>query len=125
MSIVPLCESWFDPGSKVHALKITAIICNKFLRRYNNNLHHFTKLIENPNLTKEDLCYNDDELGDNPIMISAKLRHKDLVSSILRSSKFQNVDNNEFLADLIHTKNASGQTLLAMVALQGTMSPQF
>ena len=91
---------------------------------YNNSLFHFTKLIENPNLTKDDLCYNDDELADNPIMIAAKLRHKDLVSSILRSNRFQNTDNNEFLADLIHTKNQSGQTLLAMVALQGNFFDQ-
>ena len=88
---------------------------------YNNSLNHFSMLIENPNLTKEDLCYKDDELGDNPIMIAAKLRHKDLVSSILRSNRFTNSDNNDFLGQLIHTRNNAGQTLLAMVALQGKL----
>ena len=88
---------------------------------YNNCLNHFAKIIENPNLTKDDLCYNDDVVGDNPIMIAAKLRHKDLVSSILRSNKFQLTDNNEFLAELVHTRNAANQTLLAMVALQGIL----
>jgi len=90
---------------------------------YNNCLTHFTRIIENPNLAKDDLCYKDEEgglgLGDNPIMIAAKLRHKDLVSSILRSPKFHIPENNEFLADLVHTRNDAGQTLLAMVALQG------
>jgi len=52
-------------------------------------------------------------------MIAAKLRHKDLVSSVLRSTRFDGNDDMDFLAELIHSRNASGQTLLAMVALQG------
>ena len=51
-------------------------------------------------------------------MIAAKLRHKDLVSSILRSNKFENSDE-ELLGQLIHSKNKSGDTLLHTVALQG------
>ena len=62
---------------------------------------------------------SDDETGDNPIMIAAKLRHKDLVSSVLRSNRFDGSDDIDFLGELIHSRNASGQTLLAMVALQG------
>lgn len=61
----------------------------------------------------------DDETGDNPIMIAAKLRHKDLVSSVLRSNRFDGSDDIDFLGELIHSRNGSGQTLLAMVALQG------
>ncbi len=56
-------------------------------------------------------------LGDNPIMIAAKLRHKDLVSSILRSPKFDS--DMEFRDNLIHFKNKDGATLLHTVALQG------
>ena len=86
-----------------------------------NNLVHFTKIIENPNVTEEDVQFKDDsKCGDNPIMIAAKLRHKDLVSSVLRSTRFQTNEGNDFLSDLIHTRNNNGQTLLAMVALQGT-----
>jgi hypothetical protein len=62
---------------------------------------------------------SDDETGDNPIMLAAKLRHKDLVSSVLRSNRFDGTDDMDFLAELIHSRNATGQTLLAMVALQG------
>ena len=61
----------------------------------------------------------DEDTGDNPIMIAAKLRHKDLVSSVLRSTRFDGSDDMDFLAELIHSRNNSGQTLLAMVALQG------
>ena len=53
-------------------------------------------------------------------MIAAKLRHKDLVSSILRSNKFENSDE-ELLGQLIHSKNKSGDTLLHTVALQGIL----
>ena len=52
-------------------------------------------------------------------MIAAKLRHKDLVCSILRSVKFEEGTNPEFLNKLIHMRNNAGDTLLAMVALQG------
>ncbi len=55
-------------------------------------------------------------------MIAAKLRHKDLVSSVLRSTRFDGSDDIDFLAELVHSRNASGQTLLAMVALQGKNS---
>jgi len=65
------------------------------------------------------IFFLDDKTGDNPIMIAAKLRHKDLVSSVLRSTRFDGNDDMDFLAELIHSRNASGQTLLAMVALQG------
>lgn len=85
---------------------------------HNNNLAHFTKIVENPGITEADLCYPEEATGNNPIVIAAKLRHKDLVSSILRSNKFEGSDN-QFLADLIHSRNLSGDTLLHTVALQG------
>ena len=73
-------------------------------------------------MTEKDLCYAEETSGNNPIMIAAKLRHKDLVSSILRSNKFERSDNNfdnGFLDNLIHCRNNSGDTLLHTVALQG------
>ena len=51
-------------------------------------------------------------------MIAAKLRHKDLVSDVLRCSKLVNT-NSDYLQTFIHSRNKSGQTLLHMVALQG------
>lgn len=90
-----------------------------------NNLTHFSKIIENPAVTETDLCYPEEKTGNNPIMIAAKLRHKDLVSSILRSNKFEGCENS-FLESIIHYRNASGDTLLHTVALQGKkrkMSP--
>ena len=51
-------------------------------------------------------------------MIAAKLRHKDLVSDVLRSSKFVNTEPT-YLEQFIHSRNKYGQTLLHMVALQG------
>lgn len=86
---------------------------------YVNNVDHFSRIIENPHVTEEDVQYRDEKSGDNPIMIAAKLRHKDLVSSVLRSPKFQTSEGCQFLSDLIHERNFSDQTLLAMVALQG------
>ena len=90
---------------------------------YYNNIFHFTKVIESPSLTGEHLCYTEgDKVGDNPIMIAAKLRHKDLVCALLRSNKFQEgcqEENRAVLNDLIHMRNKAGDTLLAMVALQG------
>ena len=59
-----------------------------------------------------------DDSGDNPVMIAAKLRHKDLVSDVLRCSKFVNTDST-FLDTFIHSRNQYDQTLLHMVALQG------
>ena len=56
--------------------------------------------------------------GDNPVMIAAKLRHKDLVSDVLRCSKLINTDS-RYLETFIHSRNKSDQTLLHMVALQG------
>ena len=56
--------------------------------------------------------------GDNPVMIAAKLRHKDLVSDVLRSSRFEQADDNLFLETFIHSKNKYNQTLLHMVAIQ-------
>lgn len=84
---------------------------------YVNNLTHFSKIIENPNVTEKDLCYAEEKSGNNPIVIAAKLRHKDLVSSILRSNKFEGSDN-AFLETLIHFRNKNGDTLLHTVALQ-------
>ena len=97
---------------------------------YYNNIFHFTKIIESPGLTGENLCYVEgDNLGDNPIMIAAKLRHKDLVCAMLRSNKFQEgcvEENKAVLNELIHMRNKGntstgepGDSLLAMVALQG------
>ena len=61
-----------------------------------------------------------------------RLRHKDLVSSVLRCHRFManseivgasgtgNDGRNEvLLKELIHAKNNQGQTLLSMIALQG------
>ena len=86
-----------------------------------NNKAHFNKLINHPNITKEDVFeYTDGSVsGDNPIMIAAKLRHKELVSSVLRSHKFDTKDDNDFLDELVHMRNKEDQTLLAMIALQG------
>ena len=42
---------------------------------YINNSLHFSKIIENPNVTEEDVGYTDDDSGgDNPIMIAARYR---------------------------------------------------
>ena len=86
---------------------------------YINNLTHFSKIIENPNVTEKDLCYEEEKSGNNPIMIAAKLRHKDLVSSILRSNKFDGSTDNDMLTLLIHFKNHNQDSLLHTVALQG------
>ena len=90
---------------------------------YYNNNYHFAKILGSSSLLPEHLCYiGDDKFGDNPIMIAARLRHKDLVCSILRSNKFQegsSVENIEFLKELLHMRNYAGDTLLSMVALQG------
>ena len=83
----------------------------------------FPLIIGPANFSHHSLCLSDDKTGDNPIMIAAKLRHKDLVSSVLRSSRFDGSDDIDFLSELIHSRNASGQTLLAMVALQGRTRP--
>ena len=86
-----------------------------------NNLIHFSKIIENPNVTEKDLCYSEEQTGNNPIMIAAKLRHKDLVSSILRSNKFDGNCDNTFLDQLIHSRNHNNDSLLHTVALQGKL----
>jgi hypothetical protein len=86
---------------------------------YVNNQAHFCKIVENPNLTEEDMLYSCETTGDNPIMIAAKMRHKDLVSAVLRSPKFLNNECSDLLRNVIHSRNLSGQTLLSMVALQG------
>jgi len=52
------------------------------------------------------------------VMIAAKLRHKDLVSEVLRSQKFTRVDHH-VLENFIHSRNKYDQSLLHMVALQG------
>ena len=36
-------------------------------------------------MTEKDLCYEEDKSGNNPIMIAAKLRNKDLVKNELRT----------------------------------------
>jgi len=51
-------------------------------------------------------------------MIAAKLRHKDLVSDVLRSSKVSSLEPS-FQEMFIHSRNKSDQTLLHMVTLQG------
>ncbi|CAB4066236.1 ALDH5A1 [Lepeophtheirus salmonis] len=85
-----------------------------------NNLTHWTKILENPELTFDDLKYSEgDDMADNALMIAAKLRHKDLVSAVLRSNRLSEECNTLILSELIHLRNCSGQTLLAMVALQG------
>ncbi|TRY68445.1 hypothetical protein TCAL_06832 [Tigriopus californicus] len=85
-----------------------------------NNLVHFTQIVDNPNLTEEDVQYPDQSHGDNPLMIAAKLRHKDLISASLRSTKFTTGgEDNAFLREVMHMRNKNQQTLLAMVALQG------
>jgi len=93
---------------------------------YVNNQAHFCKIVENPNLSEEDMLYRCETTGDNPIMIAAKMRHKDLVSAVLRSPRFLNANgdsssagNVDLLRNVIHSRNYSGQSLLAMVALQG------
>jgi len=83
-----------------------------------NNIDHFKMVLESVSCTEEDLLYTDVETGDNPVMIAAKLRHKDLVSDVLRSQKFVKMDP-PFLENFIHSRNKYDQTLLHMVALQG------
>merc|ERR550534_773541 len=83
-----------------------------------NNVEHFKMVLESVSCTEEDLLFTDAETGDNPVMIAAKLRHKDLVSDVLRSSKVTGTDTS-FLETFIHSRNKSDQTLLHMVALQG------
>ena len=80
---------------------------------------HFGNIIENPEATIADLCYPEDETGDNPIMIAAKLRHKDVLNSVLRSPKFDENCDRSILEHLIHYQNDHNQTLLHTVALQG------
>jgi len=83
-----------------------------------NNAEHFKMVLESVSCSEEDLLYVDPETGDNPVMIAAKLRHKDLVSDVLRCSKLVQTDS-AYLQRFIHSRNKSGQTLLHMVALQG------
>ena len=87
---------------------------------YVNNALHFGTIIENPDVTMADLCYPEDETEDSPIMIAAKLRHKDVLNAFLRSNKFdhENCDT-EILEQVIHYRNKLGQSLLHAVALQG------
>ncbi len=89
---------------------------------YVDNRAHFFKIVENPNLSEDDVQYRCDKTGDSPVMIAAKLRHKDLVSSVMRSPKFLNADGSDLLRNVIHARNNTGQTLLAMVALQGKLN---
>jgi len=83
-----------------------------------NNIEHFKMVLESVSCTEDDLLYTDVETGDNPVMIAAKLRHKDLVSDVLRSQKFMRMEP-PFLENFIHSRNKYDQTLLHMVALQG------
>ena len=73
-------------------------------------------------MTVKDLCYSEEQTGNNPIMIAAKLRHKDLVSSILRSNKFDGGSDNDFLEQLIHSRNNNNDSLLHTVALRGKIT---
>jgi hypothetical protein len=84
-----------------------------------NNIAHFKMVMESVSCTDEDLNYQDPETGDNPVMIAAKLRHKDLVSDVLRSARFSKTDDSDFLERFIHSRNNYDQTLLHMVAIQG------
>ncbi|XP_023333011.1 uncharacterized protein LOC111704873 [Eurytemora carolleeae] len=84
-----------------------------------NNIAHFKMVMESVSCTDEDLNYQDPETGDNPVMIAAKLRHKDLVSDVLRSARFSKTDDSNFLERFIHSRNKYDQTLLHMVAIQG------
>ena len=88
---------------------------------YANNAQHFGSIIDNPDLSEDDLLYREEETGDSPIMIAAKLRHKDVLNAFLRSNKFdhENCDETDFLDKVIHYKNNQNQTLLHAVALQG------
>ena len=85
---------------------------------YVNNMFHFKKIIEHENLSEADLNYQEKETGNNPLMIAAKMRHKDLLTSILRNPKFDGSDN-VVLANLIHSRNKNQDTLLHTIALQG------
>jgi len=84
-----------------------------------NNIDHFKMVMDSVSCTEEDLLYQDSETGDNPVMIAAKLRHKDLVSDVLRSSRFSRSEDSMFLENFIHSRNKYDQTLLHMVAIQG------
>jgi len=84
-----------------------------------NNINHFKMVMESVSCSNDDLLYQDAETGDNPVMIAAKLRHKDLVSDVLRSTRFSRHEDSNFLATFIHSRNKYDQTLLHMVAIQG------
>jgi len=84
-----------------------------------NNIAHFKMVMDSVSCTDEDLLYQDAETGDNPVMIAGKLRHKDLVSDVLRSQRFLKTEDSNFLERFIHSRNKYDQTLLHMVAIQG------
>ena len=87
---------------------------------YVNNALHFGSIIENPDVTMADLCYPEEGTKDSPIMIAAKLRHKDVLNAFLRSNKFDYETCDTGLLDqVIHYRNELGQSLLHAVALQG------
>ena len=87
---------------------------------YNNCVLHFSRIIEHKDLTIDDLIYTgEDKENDNPLMIAAKLRNKEIITTVFRSAKFKHSDNSKLCGELIHARNKDNQTLLAMVALQG------
>ena len=83
---------------------------------------HFASIIENPGLAEHDLFYPEEGTGDNPIMVAAKLRNKDVLNAFLRSNKFDENCDTEFLGKVMHFKNDLGHTLLHTVALQVTIN---
>ena len=98
---------------------------------FNNCQDHFFKIINNYDLTVDDMMYNEtggdeNKMMDNPLMIAAKQRHKDILTSVLRCPKFQMSEitsshkTESSVDELLHQRNADDQTLLAMVALQGS-----
>jgi len=84
-----------------------------------NNIQHFKMVMHSVSYKEEDLLFQDPDTGDNPVMIAAQLRHKDLVSDVLRSPRFSRIDDCDFLEKFIHSRNKNDQTLLHMVAIQG------
>ena len=63
---------------EIRFLEMSTFMLARYLKIY-KWADLFSKIIENPNVTEKDLCYEEEKSGNNPIMIAAKLRHKDLV----------------------------------------------
>ena len=65
------------------------------------------------------LNQRDEDSGDNPAMVAAKMRHKEALSLILNRLRSHKDGQEVDLWTIVHSRNLQGQTLLNMVTLQG------